>query len=286
LGTDARASTAGTGADPGGDEPPIRLRGDELDLFAQFNGELFRTIRRQVDTSHETVEDACAFAWVEFLRIQPDRERNWRGWLVRTAQREAWRLTAAERSHVPDYEAPEFPDPADRYEQRLEFQAALQQLQLLPPRLQQVVLVNSQVWKQAEAAEILGVSRQRVAQLLVEAALEVAALNEKRHAEQRPVASPRSARLRELETRPPAWLTAAIGTLPARSKSSAGVVLAWRRAALAIDDYRTLACHDDADTSIGPRPIQPAAQRAWVRAERAIIEVANERERRSRGRSR
>ena len=33
-------------ADPGGDEPPRCLRGDELDRYMEFHVELFRSIRR------------------------------------------------------------------------------------------------------------------------------------------------------------------------------------------------------------------------------------------------
>ena len=275
---------------PGGGQSAVRLRGDELDLYADFHADLLHTVRANVRAAPDVIEDACSFAWVEFLRLQPDRDRNWQGWLFRTAQREAWRLNASdwrEREYVDcNGKVQEAPDPADHHEQRLEFHAALEELRKLPPRLQQVVLVNSQVHKQADVAEILGVSRPRVAQLLVEAALKVAALNEERHAAERPVAVPRAARLRELEQDPPSWLAAAIGTLPERSKSSASVVLAWRRAALAIDDCRRVACHHDPYVSIGPRPIEPAAKRAWLRAERAISDVAQERERRSRGRSR
>ena len=88
--------------------------------------------------------------------------------------------------------------------------------------MQQVILIRSQVWKQGDVAEVMGISRQRVGTLLVDAALKVAELNEERHGEERPVASPRAARLRELEDAPPLWLTNAIGTRPGRSKSSSG----------------------------------------------------------------
>ena len=30
------------------------------------------------------------------MRVQPDRERNWRAWLITTAEREAWRLRREE----------------------------------------------------------------------------------------------------------------------------------------------------------------------------------------------
>ena len=144
----------------------------------------------------------------------------------RKAQREAWRLRALswkERELVnADGVQFETADPHDRYAERLEFQAALQELRKLPPRLQQVVLIRSQVWKHDDVAEIMGISRPRVAQLLIDAGVRVAELNERRHDAERPVASPRAARLRELEDDPPVWLTNAIGSRPdARSPRAA-----------------------------------------------------------------
>ena len=67
---------------------------DEPELFLAFNDDLIRHVSHAVRASREDIEDACAFAWVEFLRVQPDREREWRGWLFRTAQRQAWKLNA------------------------------------------------------------------------------------------------------------------------------------------------------------------------------------------------
>jgi DNA-directed RNA polymerase specialized sigma24 family protein len=240
--------------------------------------------------SRENAEDACAHAWLKFLQRQPDRDgQRWKGWLYVTAKREAWRLNALEFKEREDLPAPGAPDlvdpidPRDRLSERVEFQAALQELRKLPPLLQEVVVVRSQVWKQADVAEAMGLSRSRVAQLLVDAALRVSQLNEERHDDERPVASPRAARLRELEDEPPLWLTNAVGMRPSRSKSSSGVVLAWRRAALVIDDYRSAYCHDSPSDAIGPTPIDAEARRFHQRAERAITEVADERLRRSEG---
>jgi hypothetical protein len=70
---------------------------------------------------------------------------------------------------------------------------------------------------------------------------------------------------------------------PGRSKSSSGVVLAWRRAARVIDDYRSAYGHASPTDAIGPAPIEPAARRTHQRAEGAITEVADERLRRSKG---
>jgi DNA-directed RNA polymerase specialized sigma24 family protein len=57
-------------------------------------------------------------------------------------------------------------DPRDRYEERLDFLAALEELDKLPERLKAVVLVRSQVERHAEVADVLGINRQRVAFLL------------------------------------------------------------------------------------------------------------------------
>jgi DNA-directed RNA polymerase specialized sigma24 family protein len=44
----------------------------------------------------EDIEDACAFAWSQFLRRQPDREMTF-PWLAKVAMREAWRLCERRR---------------------------------------------------------------------------------------------------------------------------------------------------------------------------------------------
>ena len=213
TGTDARASITGSGAGEGGDEPPIRFVGDELDLYAEYHFELVQKIVRDVQyVSRENAEDACAHAWLKFLQRQPDRDGDrWKGWLYVTAKREAWKLNALEFKEREDRPAPVLRTSSSRstraigLSERVEFQAALQELKKLPPLLQEVVVVRSQVWRQADVAEAMGLSRQRVAELLVKAALRVSQLNEERHEDERPVASPRAARLRELEDEPPVF---------------------------------------------------------------------------------
>ena len=82
--------------------------------------------------SWEVIEDACSFAWVEFFRYQPDRDRSWKGWLVTVARREAWRLNALdlrEREAVRGEDLPVEPiDPRDRHAEILEFRAAIDEL--------------------------------------------------------------------------------------------------------------------------------------------------------------
>lgn len=83
-------------------------------------------------------------------------------------------------------------DPRDRYEERLEFQAALEELHKLPEHLRAVVLLNAAVGRHADVAEILGVSRQRVAYLLQQVTVAIQDRAERRAELDRPVASPRS----------------------------------------------------------------------------------------------
>ena len=101
-GTDARATTASEGdADPNLPGAQRGRRGDEAELFEEFNRQLIRTIGRRVNTSQAIVEDACGYAWMQFMRYQPARDDGWKSWLLITAQREAWTLHRAEAGHVP-----------------------------------------------------------------------------------------------------------------------------------------------------------------------------------------
>jgi hypothetical protein len=75
------------------------LVGDEEELFRGFNRALVRLAQHRTHTPREIVDDACAFAWQQFLQHQPDRDRNWRAWLVRTAA-SAYGADAAERRRL------------------------------------------------------------------------------------------------------------------------------------------------------------------------------------------
>jgi RNA polymerase sigma factor (sigma-70 family) len=287
LGSVSQDATAGTSSDAGADEPPIRFRGDEPELYLEFNHELVKKLYMHVNASPEDIEDAAAFAWLQFFRYQPDRDQAWKGWLYRTAQREAWRLNAAqsraELHIVTDSHAgkpgltPEPPDPRDRLDERLEFLAALEELRHLPYNLRRVVLLRSQVTRHREVAEVLGITTGRVAQLMQDVGVRLQQRAELRVELERPFANPRAARLRELETDAPKWLIEAIGRAPTVGKSSSKVVLTWRRAALAIEDYRTEHGWNHEEIGIGPTPIQPAARDAHRHVERTIAQVHQER---------
>jgi DNA-directed RNA polymerase specialized sigma24 family protein len=268
----------------------VRFRGDEPELYLKFNRLLVAKIDHAVVSQREDVEDACAFAWVQFLRHQPDRDQNWQGWLFRTAQHEAWRLTAIRRSELrlrnempdrgltdPDHSA----DPARRLEQRQQFEEAIIELKQIPKPMQEVVLVASQVRRHRDVGEILDIPETRVGYLLASASAALGQAAERRTERERPVASPRAARLRELEDAPPEWLVEAVGRPPTRGKNASASILAWRRAALAIDDYR----HDHGWVSpyegLGPKPTDDlVARRAHDGAQQAIERVSVERARR------
>lgn len=82
-----------------GDRP--RLRGDEADLFREYNRRFVRTVQSRTNAPREIVDDACGFAWQQFMRHQPDRDRNWRSRLLTTAEREACGCGRSRRTICP-----------------------------------------------------------------------------------------------------------------------------------------------------------------------------------------
>src|SRR3954451_3981808 len=126
-------------------------RGDEAELFRAYNDELVRTVARAVVTPNmQTVEDACAFAWAAFLEHQPDRERNWQGWMFPVAQRQAWFLEGQRLEHTglrttgpPAPHTHEAPTPVDPMETWTDIDDALSIGRELPPRLQRIAILRA-----------------------------------------------------------------------------------------------------------------------------------------------
>ena len=224
-------------------------RGDEAELFEQFHAELERQIYRLVKTTPEVVEEACAIAWMRFVSHQPDRDRRWKGWLLTVARREAWRLDRERRATIPiagpgeERGSPAVAEPADRRDPqaiRLDFVAAVDVLEQLPPRLRQIAFMRASGLHYSEIAEMHGLSRTRVNQLVARANHRIHEINGRVSRED---LTPRGQRLYDLERDPPPWLLEALGRVPTshdRRASAATRLLGWRRAALAIDDYRRL----------------------------------------------
>ena len=172
-------------------------------------------------------------------------------------------------------------DPVRRLEQRQQFEEAIVELKQIPKPMQEVVLAASQVRRHRDVGEILDIPETRVGYLLASAGAALGEAAERRTERERPVASPRAARLRELEDSPPEWLVEAVVRPPARGKNASASILAWRRAALAIDDYRHDHSWNSPHEGLGPRPTDHlAARRAHGRAQYAIERVNAERARR------
>lgn len=262
------------------------LRGDEAELFRAFNAELERQLRWRVKGDDpDVVVEACAFAWAQLVEFQPDRELNWRAWLMRVALREAWRLSRQERVERRGrvrFDSPVVAlveSPVDEIEERQDVVDALALLGRLPRRVQRVALLRGFGLSHAQIAELTGDSLQRVDRLLVQASHGVRdALGEFLEA------SPRARRLQELEREPPAWLVAQIGPIP-KATHKAGAEewrRAWRRAAIALDDYRQAIGPEHYDALGVQRPSRGGAEKLHVRALRTVTDLRAHRERRPR----
>ncbi len=88
---------------------PYALRGDEAELFQRHHDHLTRAVAHAINASHVLVEDACSFAWMQLLCVQPERTPALFAWLRTVAVREAYRLSAVELrdGHVDDLGASE-----------------------------------------------------------------------------------------------------------------------------------------------------------------------------------
>jgi DNA-directed RNA polymerase specialized sigma24 family protein len=251
------------------------LRGDEADLFREFNHRFVRVVQWRTNAPREIVDDACGFAWQQFMRYQPDRERNWRAWMVTTAEREAWRLWKIEADHLSlslerdgESAACVVPDRHDQMAIRMRLRVALSALAEVPARRRDIKALQVTGFSYQEIGEMRGLSYTRVNRMVAEAN---AVLREEqgREAVVHVHASPRAALLFELEDKPPKWLQSAIGRRPALT-GDPRAVLAWRRAALAIDDYRRVHGQGLGDEPLGERPRDCEAARAFDLADAAI----------------
>jgi RNA polymerase sigma factor (sigma-70 family) len=257
-------------------------QGDEAQLFELYNDQLMRRVARVVRTSPDIIEDACSIAWAQFLRHQPDRNREWRAWLFRTAQREAWILDGKRREMGPfeddSGDGAWIPEPTDRHDaftERDELEAAVDVIAKLPPRLRRIAFLRATGHRYSEIQEITGDSRTRVSQLIRRANDHIREALQELEAAQVTL-PPRAERLRELESSPPKWLTREIGRPPRARGGRQGYatqLLSWRRAALAIEDYRQLTGFDSDVRALGIRPKDEPHTRAFDAAQRAIDNV-------------
>jgi hypothetical protein len=147
---------------------------------------------------------------------------------------------------------------------------ALSAITSLPLRLQRIALLRGLGLKREDIVAITGDSETRVGHLMREATFRIDEIvAEWRHAENR---SPRADRLWELEHEPPDWLVAEIGRPPRRHRNAGQVAArrAWRRAALALDDYRTAAGAEGLMSIQDESPGDPALRALHAAAQEAI----------------
>jgi hypothetical protein len=130
----------------------------------------------------------------------------------------------------------------DEIETRKDVTEALTIISKLRPRLQRVALLRALGHSHAQVGELTGDSATRVHQLVAMASQEVDEIRAEREHAGRKFA-PRAERLWELENNPPDWLVAKIGRSIKPSRKYSGQTeqrRQWRRAAIALDDYRQL----------------------------------------------
>lgn len=152
-------------------------------------------------------------------------------------------------------------DPRDQYAIRGDVEDAFSILERLSPRLRRIAMLRALGLMHREISEITGDCPVRVAQLNARANFEIYEVLAERAHETEHV-SPRAARLWELERDQPTWLTDRIGRGPRSCRRSVGQTEqrhAWRRTALALDDYRTAVGSDRFDDAIDSCRRSPAA---------------------------
>lgn len=148
------------------------------DLYAGAAWSLRRLVASGVRAPEAVVEDACQVAWFRLVR---DRERVGRdaafGWLVRTATREAYRLTRREERDI-SLEALIDSEEGEEWEAMLGFDPTedltahvtrTQSLRALPPRQQRLVWLAACGLRYEEMARATGDSERTVERQLVRA---------------------------------------------------------------------------------------------------------------------
>jgi RNA polymerase sigma factor (sigma-70 family) len=142
--------------------PTACLAGDEGRLFQAHHAQLVRLVASNVNASLHTVEDACAFAWLQLLCYQPDR-RHLLNWLIQVATREVWRLTAQEWRMAVDLEAVEGSEsPESLAESRISWVQSADAVATLRPDEQRLLLLSAAGYSYMEISNATGHSERAV----------------------------------------------------------------------------------------------------------------------------
>lgn len=148
---------------------PIRRppqRGDEVELFERYADQLVRTVQGAIGAPIHIAEDACAIAWLQLLRYQPDRDWIF-AWLRVVATRETVRLVKAQTRHAAFEEDPVEPAPwhADRradFELTVEAREALEHIAALTPQQVRIFSLHLAGLSYDEISQATGYTRRTV----------------------------------------------------------------------------------------------------------------------------
>jgi len=143
------------------------LTGDEERLYRRYAGPLRASVGRRLAAPEATVEDACAHAWAQLVRAQPERRETIYGWLCRTAIHEGYRLVRLERREarledlVPEgapFGWEDFVAAPVASEQREDARAALEVLAALPEKQRRYLALRVGGYSYREIAVMCGAS--------------------------------------------------------------------------------------------------------------------------------
>jgi hypothetical protein len=148
-------------------------------------------------------------------------------------------------------------------------------MEQLPRRLQPIAMLRALGLRHSEIGDITGDTPTRIAVLVARANLEIREILSDRAFHEHGQ-SPRAQRLWQLEHEQPAWLVEKLGRVPRatrRSMPQSEHRRSWRRAALALDDLRTLVGPERLDEALASRPREPELRRPHEVARRAIEDL-------------
>lgn len=121
---------------------PRTLRGDEAELFRTHEVALRAAVRSRIyGSSDALIEDACAFAWLQLIRHQPDRGPTLFAWLRTVSVREAYRLYRKEVHHDVTRLAAD-QEPAFTLDAQLSTRSALRALATMSDHRQRIFLMH------------------------------------------------------------------------------------------------------------------------------------------------
>jgi RNA polymerase sigma factor (sigma-70 family) len=146
--------------------------GDVGELYGRLARRLEQLVRLYVYASDVVIEDACQFAWSRLLRHRDRIQRETAmSWLLRTAVREAFKLSQRDRRELP-LEAtndPAVPQTQASPFQLIECRERLAELGRLPERQQRAVWLHAFGLNYGEIARYEGCTARTVERQLLRA---------------------------------------------------------------------------------------------------------------------